>query len=95
MVQSLWRTVWRFLKKLKIELPHDPEISLLDRYPEKTIIEKNMCTRVFIAALFVIARTWKPEKAMATHSSTLAWRIPGTGVPGGLPSMGSHRVGHD
>ena len=35
------------------------------------------------------------EKAMATHSSTLAWRIPGTGEPGGLPSIGSHRVGHD
>ena len=36
-----------------------------------------------------------PEKEMATHSSVLAWRIPGTGEPGGLPSMGSHRVGHD
>ena len=35
------------------------------------------------------------EKKMATHSSVLAWRIPGTGVPGGLPSLGSHRVGHD
>ena len=35
------------------------------------------------------------EKAMATHSSVLAWRIPGTGEPGGLPSMGSHRVGQD
>ena len=35
------------------------------------------------------------EKAMTTHSSVLAWRIPGTGEPGGLPSMGSHRVGHD
>ena len=35
------------------------------------------------------------EKEMATHSSVLAWRIPGTGVPGGLQSMGSHRVGHD
>ena len=35
------------------------------------------------------------EKQMATHSSVLAWRIPGTGEPGGLPSMGSHRVGHD
>ena len=35
------------------------------------------------------------EKAMATHSSVLAWRIPGTGEPGGLPSMGSHRVGHN
>ena len=35
------------------------------------------------------------EREMATHSSALAWRIPGTGEPGGLPSMGSHRVGHD
>ena len=35
------------------------------------------------------------EKEMATHSSVLAWRIPGTGEPGGLPSVGSHRVGHD
>ena len=35
------------------------------------------------------------EKEMATHSSVLAWRIPGTGEPGGMPSMGSHRVGHD
>ena len=35
------------------------------------------------------------EKEMAAHSSVLAWRIPGTGEPGGLPSMGSHRVGHD
>ena len=34
------------------------------------------------------------EKEMATHSSVLAWRIPGTGQPGGLPSMGSHRIGH-
>ena len=35
------------------------------------------------------------EKQMATHSSVLAWKIPGTGAPGGLPSLGSHRVGHD
>ena len=38
---------------------------------------------------------FKLEKAMATHSSTLAWRIPGTGDPDGLPFMGSHRVGHE
>ena len=38
---------------------------------------------------------FKREKEMATHSSVLAWRIPGTAEPGGLPSMGSHRVGHD
>ena len=62
MVQPLWRTVWRFLKKLKIELPYDPAIPLLGIYPEKTIIQKDTCTPVFIAALFTIARTWKQPK---------------------------------
>ena len=60
------------------------------------------------AAVHGVAEGWTPlsdftftfhfhalEKKMATHSSVLALRIPGTGVPGGLPSMGSHRVGHD
>ena len=42
MIQPLWRTVWRFLKKLQIELPHDPAIPLLGIYPEKTIIQKDM-----------------------------------------------------
>ena len=42
-----------------------------------------------------LAGSWRMEKEMATHSSVLAWRIPGTGKPGGLPFMGSHRVGHD
>ena len=43
-----------------------------------------------------LGKLWEVgEKAMATHSSVLAWRIPGTGEPGGMPSMGSHRVGHD
>ena len=60
MVQPLWRTVWRFLKKLKIELPYDPAIPLLGIYPEKTIIQKATYTTMFIAALFTIARTWKP-----------------------------------
>ena len=62
MIQPLWRTVWRFLKKLKIELPSDPAILLLDMYPEKTIIQKSTCTTMFIAALFTIARTWKQPK---------------------------------
>ena len=59
LVQPLWRTVWRFLKKLKIEPPYDPAILLLGIYPEKTIIQKDTCTTVFIAALFTIANTWK------------------------------------
>ena len=62
MIQPLWRTVWRFLKKLKIELPYDPAILLLDIYPEKTIIQKESCIKMFIAALFTIARSWKKPK---------------------------------
>ena len=66
MIQLLWRTVWRFLKKLEIELPYHPAILLLDIYPEKTIIQKDACTAVFIAALFTIARTWKQPKCPIT-----------------------------
>ena len=62
MIQPLWRTVWKFLKKLKIESPYNPAISLLGLYPEKTIIQKDTCTPMFIAALFIIARTWKQPK---------------------------------
>ena len=66
MIQPLWRTVWRFLKKLKIELPYDPAIPLLGIHPEKTIIQKESCTRIFPAALFTIARTWKQPKCPST-----------------------------
>ena len=66
MIQSQWRTVWRFLKKLKIELPYDPAIPLLGIYPEKTIIQKESCTKIFTAALFTIARTWKQPKYPST-----------------------------
>ena len=66
MLQPLRRTVWRFLKKLKIELPYDPAIPLLGIYPEKTIIQKESCTKMFIAALFTIARTWKQPKCPMT-----------------------------
>ena len=58
--------VWRFLKKLKIELSYDPAIPLLGTYPEKTIIQKESCTTMFIAALFTIARTWKQPKCPLT-----------------------------
>ena len=49
-------------KKLKIELPYDPAIPLLGIYPEKTIIQKDICTPMFTAALFTIARSWKQPK---------------------------------
>ena len=66
MIQPLWRTIWRFLKKLKVELPYDPAIPLLHIYLEKTIIQKELCMTVFIAALFTITRTWKPPKCSST-----------------------------
>ena len=59
LVQPLWRTVWRFLKKLEIQLPCDPAIPLLGIHTEETRRERDTCTPVFIAALFIIARTWK------------------------------------
>ena len=66
LVQPLWRTVWRFLEKLKIELPYDLAVPLLGIYLEKTIIRKDICTPVFIVALFTIARTWKQPKCPST-----------------------------
>ena len=66
MIQPLWRTVWSFLRKLKTELPYDPAIPLLGIYPEKTIIQIDTCTPMFIAALFTIARSWKQLKCPAT-----------------------------
>ena len=66
MVQPLWRTVWRFLKKLKIELPYDPTIPLLGMHLEKTLIRKDRYTPMFIAGLFMIAKTWKQPKCPLT-----------------------------
>ena len=56
------KTIWRFLRKLKIELPYDLTIPLLGIYPEKPIIQKDTGTQLFIAALFTIARRWKQTK---------------------------------
>jgi len=59
--------VWRFLKKLEIELPYDPEIPLLGIHTEETRIERDTCTPMFIAALFKIARTWKQPRCPSMH----------------------------
>ena len=61
-IQPLGRTVWRFLKKLEIELPYDPAIPLLGIHTEETRIERDTCTPMFITALFIIARTWKQPR---------------------------------
>ena len=66
LVQPLWKTVWRFLRKLKIEFLYDSGIPLLGIHPEKTIIQKDTCTPIFIVALFTIGKTWKQPKCPST-----------------------------
>ena len=61
-VQPLWRTVWRFLKRLRIEVPYDPAIPLLGIHTKETRIERDTCTPMIITALFTIARTWKQPR---------------------------------
>ena len=75
MVQPLWRTVWRFLIKLKLQLPYDPAIPLLGIYQEKTIIQKDTCIPMFIAALFTIARTCKQPKCPSTEEWMKMWYV--------------------
>ena len=66
MIQPLWKTVWRFLKKLGIKPPYDPAIPLLGIYLEETKIERDTCIPLFIEALFTIARTWKQPRCPST-----------------------------
>ena len=66
MVQPLWKTVWRYLRKLYIELSYDPAIPLLGIYPDQTFLEKDTCTRMFIATLFTIPRRQKQPKCPST-----------------------------
>ena len=66
LIQPLWKTVRRFLKKLGIKPPYDLAIPLLGIYPEETKIEKDTCSPLFTAALFTIARTWKQPRCPLT-----------------------------
>ncbi|MES9431337.1 hypothetical protein ABEQ34_12150 [Cutibacterium acnes] len=83
LVQPLWRTEWRFLKKLKMNC-----LSLV-------VQRVNHLPAMWEIRVQSLGQGDPLEKGMATHSSILAWRIPGMEEPGGLLSMGSHRVGHD
>ena len=67
LVQPLWRRVWRFLKSFKIPLPYDPAIPLLHIYPKetKTLTREDICTLMFIAVLFMIAKIWKQVKCLS------------------------------
>ena len=78
LVQPLWKTMWRFLKKLKLELPYNQAIPLLGIYVKemKTRLQKDSCTSMFIAALFTIAKIWRqprypsPDEWMFDHLET-------------------------
>ena len=61
MVKPLWRTVWRFLKKLILELPNYPAIPLLGIYLEKPMVQKDTCTPMFTAVLFTIGKMKQPK----------------------------------
>ena len=65
-MQPLWKTVWRFLRKLKVELPHDPVMPLLGIYLDKTLMKKDRPNPMFIAALFTIAKTQKQPNCSLT-----------------------------
>ena len=68
-MRPLWKTIWNFLRKLKMELPFDPAIPLLGLYPKspESAIQKNLCTPMFIAAQFTIAKCWKQPKCPSVN----------------------------
>jgi hypothetical protein len=67
-MQPLWKTVWRFLKKLGMKPSYDPAIPFLGIYPEETKIEKDTCTLMSIVSFFTIARTWKQSGCPSTDN---------------------------
>ena len=77
LVQPLWKTVWRFLKKLKIELPCDPAIALLGIYPKDRDVVKRraICTPMFIAALSTISNLWKEPRCPSRDDWIKRWSI--------------------
>ena len=66
MIEPLWKTVWRSLKKLEIKPLYDPAIPLLGIFPEESKTERDTCIPLFIAALFTIARTWRQPRCPST-----------------------------
>ena len=73
MIQPLWKTVWRFLRKLGIKPPYDPAIPCLGIYPEGTKVEKDTCIPLLLVALFTTARTWKQPRCPSTDEWIKKW----------------------
>ena len=78
---------------IEIRVLHSSNFVLLVNY--SNTVRSSPCCIYFHFFSFMQFLFFSSEKAVAPYSSTLAWKIPGMGEPGGLPSMGSHRVGHD
>ena len=96
LVQPLWRTVWRFLKKLEIQLPYDPAIPLLGIHTEETRIKRDTSIPMFIAALFIIARTWKqPRCPSADEWIRKLWYTMGYSVQFSCSVMSSSLQPHE
>ena len=77
-MQPLWKTVWNFLRKVKMELPFHLAIPLLGLYPKnpETPIQKNLCTPMFITVLFTVAKCWKQPKCPPVNEwITKLWYI--------------------
>ena len=91
LVQPLWRTVWRYLKNLEIELSYAPAIPLLVIHTKETRIERDTCTPVFIAALFTIARMWKPPRCPSADECIQLFATPWTVAHRAPLSMGFSR----
>ena len=85
LMQPLWETVWRVLKKLKMELPYDPALPLLAIYLDKTMVQKDTCTTVFTAARFTIAQTWTHLDVLQQMDTQRRWVRTRSGV------LGSHK----
>ena len=75
LIQPQWRAMWRFLKILGLKQLYDTAVLLLGMYSEKTIIQKDTYTPVFIAALFIIARTWRQPRCPSTDKQIKIWYI--------------------
>ena len=75
LVQPLWRTVWRFLKKPEIELPYDSAIPLPGIHTEENRTERDMCSPMFITVLFTIARTWKQPRCPSADEQSTLYRV--------------------
>jgi hypothetical protein len=79
LAQPLWKTVWRFLKKLKLELPYDPASSLLgiNRKEMRSVLQRDICTPMLIAALFITAKTWNvPGSLLQGHPIQVLFLLP-------------------